>query len=65
MVEVQPATVHQQRCVVVRFKPEGMKPQSFEASSAAIHGEHLVLLNPKGRPVALFLLDIVESWSEV
>jgi hypothetical protein len=42
-----------------------MKMQSFEAARAVINDEHLVLLNAKGKLVALFLFNIVESWSEV
>jgi hypothetical protein len=65
MVECHSATPEEQKVFVVRFKPLGMKTQSFEATSAAIHEEHLVLLNSKGKLVALFLFDIVEGWSEV
>jgi hypothetical protein len=61
----RPTTLEMQKLFVVRFKPLGMGPQSFTASSAAIHGEHLVLLNPTGKLVALFLFEIVESWSAV
>ena len=35
------------------------------AASAEIHGEHLVLLDSTGKLAALFLLEIVESWSEL
>jgi hypothetical protein len=34
------------------------------AATAEIYGEHLVFLNAAGQPLALFLLEIVESWSE-
>jgi hypothetical protein len=34
------------------------------AATAEIHGEHLVFLRSDGRPVALFILEIVESWFE-
>jgi hypothetical protein len=46
MAESPPVSPEQQKLFVVRFKPKGMKPQFFAATSAAIHGEHLVLLNP-------------------
>jgi hypothetical protein len=42
-----------------------MKPQSFTASTAEIHGEHLVLKNSRAKLVAMFLSEIVESWSEL
>jgi hypothetical protein len=35
------------------------------AATAEIHGEHLVFLRSDGRPAALFVLEIVESWSEL
>jgi hypothetical protein len=54
-----------ERQLVVRFLPFGMKPQSFTASTAEFHGEHLVLKNSQGKLVAMVLSDIVESWSEV
>jgi hypothetical protein len=34
------------------------------AASIEIHGEHLVFLNSEGQPLFLFLLEIVEGWSE-
>jgi hypothetical protein len=34
------------------------------ATTAEVYGEHLVFLNAKGQPLFLFLLEIVESWSE-
>jgi hypothetical protein len=34
-------------------------------SLAQIHGEHLVFLTSKGELAALFLLEIVEDWSEL
>ena len=35
------------------------------AASAEIHGEHLIFLNSEGQPLFLFLLETVESWSEL
>ena len=34
------------------------------AARAEIHGEHLVFLRSDGNLAALFVLEIVESWSE-
>jgi hypothetical protein len=34
------------------------------AATAEVYGEHLVFSNAEGQPLFLFLLDIVESWSE-
>jgi hypothetical protein len=39
--------------------------QIVRASVAEVYDDHLVLLNSDGRLAALFLLDIVESWSEL
>lgn len=33
------------------------------AKSVEIHGEHIALLNSKGKLAALFLSDAVEGWS--
>jgi hypothetical protein len=35
------------------------------AERAQINGEHLVFLNSKGELAALFLMEIVEDWSEL
>jgi len=50
---------------IVRLKPPEIGVQVVAASRAEIHGDHIALLNSKGQLVALFLLDIVESWSVV
>ena len=50
---------------MIRFKPAEIGPQTLIASTAEIHGDHLVLLNAKGQINALFLMDNVESWSEI
>jgi hypothetical protein len=34
------------------------------AASAEVVGEHLVVMNSEGKLLFLFLLEIVESWSE-
>jgi hypothetical protein len=58
-------TLEQERLFVVRFVPLDMKPQNFTASTAEINGEHLVLRNCQAKLVAMFLSEIVESWSEL
>ena len=50
---------------IVRFKPPDLQPQSFRAERAEFQGEHLVLLTSTGALVAMFLSEIVESWSEI
>jgi hypothetical protein len=50
--------------IVVRFKPAGLAPQVIIADRAEFHGEHIVLLDAKGQCAALFLQEVVESWSE-
>jgi hypothetical protein len=50
---------------VVRFKSRRLKPQLVSASRVEIQGEHLVFLEPDGTLIALFLLEAVESWSEI
>jgi hypothetical protein len=49
---------------LIRFKTPALRPQIVIAASAEIQGEHLILLNSRGKLAALFLLEIVESWTE-
>jgi hypothetical protein len=53
------------RRFMVRFKPAELTPQLVVAERAEFQGEHLVFLNSAGEFVALFVVDIVESWSEL
>jgi hypothetical protein len=48
---------------LIRFKPREIGPQVVIAARVEFHGEHIVLLNSKGTPAALFLMEMVESWS--
>ncbi len=48
---------------LVRFKPREIGLQTLIAARAEIHGEHIALLNSEGKLAALFLMEIVESWS--
>jgi|HubBroStandDraft_1064217.scaffolds.fasta_scaffold2573629_1 hypothetical protein len=48
---------------LVRFKPRELGLKAVIAARAEIHDEHLALLNSKGKLAALFLMEIVESWS--
>jgi hypothetical protein len=51
---------------LIRFKfATYLSPRPVLAARAEIRGEHLVLLNADGKLAAMFLLEIVESWSEV
>jgi hypothetical protein len=50
---------------LVRFKAPDTVPELVVAEDIQIHGEHLIFLNSKGDLAALFLLEIVESWSEL
>jgi hypothetical protein len=49
---------------LVRLKPRELGVHVVVAASAEIHGEHIVLLNSDGKLAALFLLEIVENWTE-
>jgi hypothetical protein len=53
------------KAYLVRFKPPDTSTQLVVAESTQIYGEHLVFLNSKGELAALFLLEIVEGWSEL
>jgi hypothetical protein len=50
---------------LIRFKPPQIGTQVVVAESVQIHDEHLAFLNSKGELVALFLLELVEGWSQV
>jgi hypothetical protein len=53
------------RAYLVRFKGADPPPELVIAESIEFHGEHLVFLRSDGSLAALFVLDIVEDWSEV
>ncbi|MGB8537829.1 MAG: hypothetical protein WCD57_15520 [Acidobacteriaceae bacterium] len=50
---------------VVRFKLRALQPQLVSASRVEIQGDHLVFLDSHGTLIALFLMEAVESWSEI
>jgi hypothetical protein len=50
---------------LIRFKPSNLRSYVVIAANAEIHGEHLVFLRSDGSLAALFVLEVVESWSEV
>jgi hypothetical protein len=50
---------------LIRFNLPEPRIQSVIAAWAEIQGEHLVLLNAEGKLAALFLMEVVESWSEM
>jgi hypothetical protein len=52
------------KAYVIRFKHPELSISPVIAASAEIHGEHIVLLNSKGTLAALFLTEVVETWSE-
>jgi hypothetical protein len=49
---------------LIRFKGSDASSHVVIAARAEIHGEHLVFLRSDGNLAALFVLEIVESWSE-
>jgi hypothetical protein len=53
------------RGYLVRFKGGHPPPELVIAETIEFHGEHLVFLKSDGMLAALFLLEIVESWSEI
>jgi hypothetical protein len=53
------------KAYLIRFKDPELRTQSVSAASAEIHGEHIAMLNSKGKLAALFLTEVVESWSEL
>jgi hypothetical protein len=49
---------------LIRFKQTDPYYHFVIAANAEIHGEHLVFLRSNGSLAALFVLEIVENWSE-
>ena len=52
------------RRFLVRFKPTEMSTQPVIADTYQIQGDHLAFFNSNGALTALFLMEVVESWSE-
>jgi hypothetical protein len=50
---------------LIRFNKTDLQSHLVIAANAEIHGEHLVFLGSDGSLAALFVLEVVESWSEV
>ena len=50
---------------LVRFKGADLPPELVIAETIEFHREHLVFLRSNGSLAALFVLEIVESWSEI
>jgi hypothetical protein len=50
---------------LVRFKGGDLPPELVIAESIEFQGEHVVFVKSDGSLAALFVLEIVESWSEV
>jgi len=54
-----------EKTFLVRFKARELAPQAFIAERAEFQGEHLVLLTSTGALAAMFLMEVVESWTEL
>jgi hypothetical protein len=50
---------------LIRFKETDLAPVLVIAASVEFHGENIVFLKSDGTLAALFVLEIVESWSEI
>jgi hypothetical protein len=48
----------------IRFKSTQSEIQLVIAERAEVHGEHLVFINSAGEMAAMFLLEVVENWSD-
>ena len=48
---------------LVTMRPPSQAIQQVFAATAEVRGNHLVFLDAKGNFEALFLLELVESWS--
>jgi hypothetical protein len=52
------------KAYLIRFKHPVLGIESVIAARAEVHGEHIALVNSKGKVAALFLTDVVDSWAE-
>jgi hypothetical protein len=50
---------------LVRFKRADLPPELVIAENIEFHGEHVAFVKSDGSLAALFVLEVVESWSEV
>jgi hypothetical protein len=50
---------------VVRFKARDLQPQLVNASRVEMQGDHLIFLDSHDKLTALFLMEAVESWSQI
>jgi hypothetical protein len=48
---------------LVTLRPSSRAIQEVFAATAEVRGNHLVLVDAKGNFAALFLLELVETWS--
>jgi hypothetical protein len=53
------------RTFIVKFKPPELTLLTVAAERAEIQGDHLALLDSQGGLAGLFLMEVVESWSEI
>ena len=53
------------KAYLIRFKGTDLPPDLVIAANIEVHGEHVVFLRSDGTLAALYVLEIVDSWSEV
>jgi hypothetical protein len=54
------------KAYIVKLKPPAVGViHTVIASTVEIHDEHLIFCDSEGKLAALFLLEVVESWSEI
>jgi hypothetical protein len=54
------------KAYIVKFRPPALRLlHTVIAWTVEIHDEHLIFCDSEGRLAALFLLEMVESWSEL
>jgi hypothetical protein len=51
------------KAYMVRFKELEISAQRMNAASVEVYGDHLIFMNAHEKPVAIFLLETVESWT--
>jgi hypothetical protein len=52
------------KAYLIRFKGTELPPDVVIAANIQVHEEHVVFLKSDGTLAALYVLEIVDSWSE-
>lgn len=52
-----------EKIFLIKFKPPSLAIHQVIATTVGIHDEHLIFCDSQGKLAALFLLEVVQSWT--